>query len=60
MVYRSFKHLPRRTSSYKILHGKPFEIAKNPKSGGYQRGFVSMAYKSFDRKQKVLLEINRY
>ena len=49
MVYRSFKNLPRRTSPCKILHGKSFEIAKNPKSGEYQRGFVSMAYKSFDR-----------
>ena len=27
-----------------------FDIAKNPKFDGYQRGLISMAYKFFDKK----------
>ena len=28
-----------------VLHNKAFNISKNPKCHGYQRGFASMAYK---------------
>ena len=38
MGYRDFKDLTRRTASNKILHDKAFNIAKNPKYVGYQRG----------------------
>ena len=34
----------------KVLRDKAFNIAKNPKYDGYQRGFVSMFYKFFDKK----------
>ena len=44
MVYRDFKDLTRRTSSDKILGDKAFNIAKNLKCDGYQRGLASMAY----------------
>ena len=50
MAYGDFKDLARRTASDKILRGKAFNIAKNPKYGGYQRGLTSMVYKFFDKK----------
>ena len=35
-----------------ILRDKAFNIAKNPKYDGYQRGLASMVYKFFDKKSK--------
>ena len=40
MAYEDFKDLTRRTASDKILCGKAFNIAKNPKYDGYQRGLA--------------------
>ena len=37
MAYGDFKDLPRRETSDKVLHNKAFNIAKNPKSDGYER-----------------------
>ena len=34
----------------KELHHKAFNIAKDPKYDGYQRGLASMVYKFFDKK----------
>ena len=34
----------------KVLHHKAFNIAKDPKYDGYQRGLASMVYKFFDKK----------
>ena len=34
----------------KILNNKAFDIAKDPKYDGYQRGLASMVYKFFDSK----------
>ena len=50
MAYGHFKDLARRTASDKILRDKAFNIAKNPKYDGYQRGLASMVYKFFDKK----------
>ena len=50
MAYEDFKDLPRRTASDKILRDKAFNIGKNPKYDGYQRGLASMIYKFFDKK----------
>ena len=50
MPYGDFKDLARRTASDKVLRDKAFNIAKNPKYDGYQRGLASMVYKFFDRK----------
>ena len=36
-----------------MLCDKVFNIAKNPKCGGYQHGIASMVYKFFDKKLKV-------
>ena len=44
MAYRDFKDLTRRTASDKVLQDKAFNIAKNPKYDGYQRGLASMVY----------------
>ena len=40
----------KRTASDKILRDKAFNIAKNPKCDGYQRGLASMVYKFLDKK----------
>ena len=50
MAYGDFKDLKRRTASDKILRDKAFNIAKNPKYDGYQRGLASMVYKFFDKR----------
>ena len=50
MAYGDFKDLARRTASDKALREKAFNIAKNPKYDGYQRGITSMVYKYFGKK----------
>ena len=50
MAYGDFKDLARRTASDKVFRDKAFNIAKNPKYDGYQRGLASMVYKIFDKK----------
>ena len=50
MTYGDFKDLVKRTASDKVWWDKVFNIAKNPKYDGYQRGLASMVYKFFDKK----------
>ena len=38
MAYGNFKYLARRTASDKVFRDKAFQIAKNPKCDGYERG----------------------
>ena len=52
MAYGDLKDLGRRTASDKVLRDKAFNIAKNLKYDGYQRGLSSMIYKFFDKKSK--------
>ena len=52
MAYGDFKDLARRTASDNVLRDKAFNIAKNPKYDGYQRGLVSRVYKLFGKKSK--------
>ena len=40
----------KKTASDEFLIDKAFNIAKNPKYDGYQRGLASMVYKFFDKK----------
>ena len=47
MAYDKCKDLEKRTQSDKVLKGKAFVIANNPKYDGYQRGLASMVYKFF-------------
>ena len=56
MAYGDFKDLKRRTFSDKILRDKAFNIAKNPKYDGYQRGLASMVYNFFDKKSASLTD----
>ena len=50
MAYGYFKYLARRTVSHKVLKDKAFNIAKNPKYDGYERGLFSMSYRFLDKK----------
>ena len=52
MAYGDFKDLKRRTTFDKILRDKAFNIAKNPRYDGHQRGLASMVCKFFDKKSK--------
>ena len=44
MAYGDFKDLKKRTFSDKALRDKAFNIAKNAKYDGYQKGLASMVY----------------
>ena len=50
MAYGDFKDLTRGAVSDKALLNKAFNIAKNPKYDGYQKGLASMVYKFLDKK----------
>ena len=52
MAYGDVKDLAKRAASDKVLRDKAFNIAKNPKYDGYQRGLASMVYKFFDKKSR--------
>ena len=58
-AYSDSKDLVRRTQSDKILRDKAFNIAKNPKYDGYQRGLGSMAYNFFYEKSAIGSGINK-
>ena len=49
-AYSDSKDLTKRNVADKILKTKAFDMAKDPKYDGYQRGLVSMVYKFFDKK----------
>ena len=56
MTYGDFKDLAKRTASDKVSRDKAFNIAKNPKYDGYQRGLASVVYKFFDKKFALLAD----
>ena len=49
-AYSDSKDLTKRTIADKILKNRAFDIAKDPKYDGYQRGLASMVYNIFDSK----------
>ena len=49
MAFGHFKDLNRRPVADRVLRDKAFNIAKNPKYDGYQRGIASMVYKFVDK-----------
>ena len=51
-AYSDSKYLTKRTITGKIVRDNAFNIAKDPKYDGYQRGLASMVYKFFDKKSK--------
>ena len=54
MAYGDFNDLARRIAFDKVLKDKAFNIAKNPKYDGYQKGLASMVYKCFNKKSASL------
>ena len=54
MAYGDFKHLARRTAADKFLRDKAFNITKDPKYDGYQRGLASMVYKFLVKRSEEL------
>ena len=50
MAYGDFKDLAKRTAADEVLRDEAFNIAKDQKYDGYQRGLASMVYKRFDKK----------
>ena len=48
-AYSDSEDLTKRTAEDKVLRDKAFNIAKDPKYDGYQRGSASMVYKFFDK-----------
>ena len=55
LTYGLWRDLAKRTAADKFLRDKAFNIAKDPKYDGYQRGLASMVYKSFDKKLQELV-----
>ena len=55
-AYSESKDVTKRTVADKILKNKAFNIAKDPKYDGYQRGLASMVYKFFDKKSASLAD----
>ena len=51
-AYFDSKYLTKRTVADKILRNRAFNIPKDKKYDGYQRGLASMVYKFFDKKSK--------
>ena len=49
-AYSDSKDLTKRTIADKNLKNRAFDIAKDPKYDGYQKGLASMVYKFFDSK----------
>ena len=45
--------MPRRRTVDKVLRDKTFDIAKNPKYDGYQKGLASMVYRFFGKNAVV-------
>ena len=56
MANGDFKDFKRRTVSDNTLRDKLFNIAKNLKYDGYQRGLASMLYNFFDKKSASLTD----
>ena len=55
MAGGGFKDLAKRTASNKVLRDKAFDIAKNPKYDGYQRGLASVFINLFIKNHQVVV-----
>ena len=51
MTYGDFNHLNKIAAADKVLRDKAFNIAKNSKYDGYQRGLALTVYNFFDKKK---------
>ena len=52
MTYGDFKYVANGTAPDKVLGDNTFNISKNPKYDGYQRGLASMVYNFLIKKQR--------
>ena len=60
MAYGHFKDLKRRTAADNVLRDKAFNIAKNPKYDGYQRGLAYMvSNKSIPQNEQLAEELHK-
>ena len=63
MAYGDFKDLARKTASDKVLRDKAFNIAKNSKYDGYQRGlhlwFINFLIKSPKILVSLIMRLNK-
>ena len=57
MAYGDFKDLKKRTAADKVLRDKAFNIDKNPKYDGYQRGLAS--FKSTPQNEQLADELHK-
>ena len=57
MAYGDFKDLAKRTTVDKVLRDKAFNIDKNPKYGGYQRGSASLVYNFLIKKLQAVVSL---
>ena len=55
MTYGDFKDVAKRTAADKVLRDNTFNIAKNPKYDGYQKGLASMVYNFFDERLQAMV-----
>ena len=55
MAYGDFKYLKRRLFADKVLRDKAFNITKDPKYDGYQRGVASLVYEFLIKKRLVVV-----
>ena len=55
-AYSDSKDLTKRTVADKILKNKAFDIAKDPKYDGYQRGLASMVNNFLTQKSLCLIK----
>ena len=58
-TYFDSKDLDQKTISDKVQKYWPFEVAKNPKYDGYQRGLASNVYRFFDEKTRSAVSVNK-
>ena len=57
MGYGDFKDLAKRTPADKVLRDKAFNITKETKYYGYQKGLASMVYKFFDKNLQIVVSL---
>ena len=58
MVYGDFKDLAKRTAAGKSFRDKAFNIAKDPKYDGYQRGLAYLIKRPLVVVLNICLKIN--
>ena len=55
IAYGDFKDLAKRTAADKGLKNKAFNIAKDPRYDGYQRGLASMVYNFLTKRLQAVV-----